>query len=41
MAGHHLEEDELKGIVEQTFLEVDSNCDGLIDFEEFSTVTRF
>ena len=40
MAGPNLEEEELMTIVEQTFRDADLNRDGLLDFEEFSTVKQ-
>lgn len=40
MAGPNLEEEELMTLVEQTFRDADLNRDGLLDFEEFSTVKQ-
>lgn len=38
MAGHHLQDEELQPIVEQTFAFADRNEDGVIDQQEFIQV---
>ena len=39
MAGDHLEESQLAPIVDKVFREADMDGDGLIDFQEFTSVS--